>query len=146
MKIVSSMKIYTLTFIILITIIFNPVTAAADRVYPASAFLQDSIAPDTTGMGNLTAVDFAKKFYRGWNLGNSLEAIGGETAWGNPLVTQQLIDSVKAAGFNTIRIPIAWSRFTDTSTYFNLHHNSLLFWLPIFARNEMLGLIDVERF
>ncbi len=117
MKIASSLKNYTLTFIILITIIFIPVKASAETVYPANAFLQDSIAPDTTGMGNLSAVDFAKKFYRGWNLGNSLEAIGGETAWGNPLVTQQLIDSVKAAGFNTIRIPVAWSRFTDTSTY-----------------------------
>jgi endoglucanase len=50
----------------------------------------------------------------GWNVGNSLDAIGGETAWGNPKISQQLIDSVKAAGFNAIRIPVAWSRFTDT--------------------------------
>ena len=77
----------------------------------------DSIPPDTTGMGNLSAVDFAKNFSRGWNLGNTLEAIGSETAWGNPLTTQRLIDSVKAAGFNAIRIPVAWSRFDDTSTY-----------------------------
>jgi endoglucanase len=44
----------------------------------------------------------------GWNLGNSLEAQCGETAWGNPLTSQRLIDSVKAAGFNAIRIPAAW--------------------------------------
>ncbi len=53
----------------------------------------------------------------GWNLGNSLEAIGGETAWGNPLVTQQLINSVKAAGFKTIRIPVAWSQFSDANNF-----------------------------
>lgn len=53
----------------------------------------------------------------GWNLGNSLEAIGGETAWGNPVVTQQLINSVKAAGFKTIRIPVAWSQFSDASNF-----------------------------
>jgi len=55
----------------------------------------------------------------GWNLGNSLEAMGpgNETAWGNPAVTQQLISSVKAAGFDTIRIPVAWSVFTDSTNY-----------------------------
>jgi endoglucanase len=40
----------------------------------------------------------------GWNIGNSLEVPDGETAWGNPMVTQQLIDAVRGAGFNTIRI------------------------------------------
>ena len=45
----------------------------------------------------------------GWNLGNTLEAQCGETAWGNPATTQALINSVKAAGFNAIRIPAAWN-------------------------------------
>jgi endoglucanase len=48
----------------------------------------------------------------GWNLGNQLEAningIPSETSWGNPTVTQALIDSVKAAGFKTIRIPVSY--------------------------------------
>ena len=77
----------------------------------------DSIPPDSTGMSVLHSREFSINFGRGWNLGNSLEAIGGETAWGNPAVTQDLIDSVKAAGFNAIRIPVAWSRFSDESTY-----------------------------
>src|SRR5690606_25288559 len=49
----------------------------------------------------------------GWNVGNSLDAVGGETVWGNPLISQQLIDAVKAAGFNTVRIPIAWSNYVE---------------------------------
>jgi endoglucanase len=48
----------------------------------------------------------------GWNLGNSLEAnsngIPNETAWSNPTVTQAQIDRVRAAGFNTIRIPVSY--------------------------------------
>lgn len=44
----------------------------------------------------------------GWNLGNTLEAIFGETAWGNPKTSQKLIDSVKAAGFDAVRLPVAW--------------------------------------
>jgi endoglucanase len=82
------------------------------------AALVDSTAPDSTGMGALTSVELAPNMVPGWNLGNTLEAIPTETSWGNPLTTQKLMDSVKAAGFNSIRIPVAWSKFTgDTSTY-----------------------------
>jgi endoglucanase len=55
-----------------------------------------------------TAQTVANGIRTGWNLGNTLEAQCGETAWGNPQVTQALINSVKAAGFNAIRIPAAW--------------------------------------
>ena len=74
----------------------------------------DSIAPDHSGMSNLSSLEFTKKLSPGWNVGNSLDAVGGETAWGNPKISQKLIDSVKAAGFKSIRIPVAWSKFTDT--------------------------------
>jgi len=63
-----------------------------------------------------TATETAKAITIGWNLGNTLEAIGGETAWGNPLTTQSLIDSVRAAGFNTIRVPVSWHTHADPTT------------------------------
>ena len=69
-----------------------------------SKVLLDSIPPDNTGMRNLTSVQLSKEMVPGWNAGNSLEAIGGETAWGNPLITQTLIDSIKAAGFKSVRM------------------------------------------
>jgi endoglucanase len=77
----------------------------------------DSIPPDSTDIRSLTSVELAREMIPGWNVGNSLEAIGGETAWGNPLISQRLIDSVKAAGFKAVRIPVAWSRFSDESTF-----------------------------
>ncbi len=77
----------------------------------------DSIAPDHSGMSSLTSVEFTKKMSPGWNIGNSLDAVGGETAWGNPKITQKLIDSVKAAGFKSVRIPVAWSKFSNDSTF-----------------------------
>ncbi len=49
-------------------------------------------------------------------MGNTLEAIGGETAWGGAYTTKKLIDSVKAAGFNSVRIPVAWFAHSDTVT------------------------------
>lgn len=70
---------------------------------------------DATGMGS-TAVQLAAKINMGWNIGNTLEAIGGETAWGNPKVTNDLIKAVKQAGFNAIRIPCSWNQYSDKST------------------------------
>ena len=62
----------------------------------------------------------------GWNLGNTLDAtasnINGElasagleteTCWGNPKTTQELIDAVKAKGFNTVRVPTTWFQHLD---------------------------------
>jgi Endoglucanase len=63
-----------------------------------------------------TAQQIASKMRVGWNLGNTLEAICGETAWGGAITTQGLIDSVKAAGFNTVRLPVAWFCHSDTNT------------------------------
>ena len=65
----------------------------------------------------MTSVELTQLMGVGWNLGNSLDAIGGETAWGNPMVTQQLINAVKAAGFDTLRVPVAWSKFSDPANF-----------------------------
>lgn len=63
-----------------------------------------------------TATSIAAEMGFAWNIGNSLEVPNDPTAWGNPLPTQQLIDSIKAAGFKTIRIPCAWNSHADTNT------------------------------
>ena len=65
-------------------------------------------APDATGM-NSTAVELASKINLGWNIGNTMEAPGGETGWGNPLITEDYVKFVKYCGFNAIRIPCAWN-------------------------------------
>lgn len=61
----------------------------------------------------------------GWNLGNTLDSNGTwitasagdskayETAWGNPVTTKAMIDSVRDQGFNAIRIPVTWSQHID---------------------------------
>ncbi|MCY1143655.1 cellulase family glycosylhydrolase [Actinoplanes sp. Pm04-4] len=60
----------------------------------------------------LTAPQLVADMGAGWNLGNQLEAsnngIPSETAWGNPVITQALINRVKASGFRTIRIPVSY--------------------------------------
>ncbi len=75
--------------------------------------VSDSIPADATGM-NSTAVQLAAKINLGLNIGNTLEAIGGETAWGNPKITKAFIDLAKQSGFNAIRLPCAWNQYTTT--------------------------------
>ncbi len=54
------------------------------------------------------AMDYVSKMEPGWNLGNSFDAVGNETSWGNPIVSKELIYAIKEQGFNSIRIPITW--------------------------------------
>lgn len=87
------------------------------NTYAASSSSTPSNLPGVESVSGLTAVQLTQKMGVGWNLGNTLDAIGGETAWGNPVVTQAFINSVKAAGFKTIRIPVAWSQFSDADNF-----------------------------
>lgn len=94
------------------TIYVNVSQAAKVELYPS---YKDSIAPDATGMIS-TATELAKKMKLGLNIGNTLEATGGETAWGNPLITNDLIKAIKQNGFNAIRLPVAWNQNADQTT------------------------------
>lgn len=55
-----------------------------------------------------TAGEMFNKMGFGINIGNTMEVPGNPTSWGNKFPTEAYIDSVKAAGFSTIRIPCAW--------------------------------------
>jgi endoglucanase len=78
----------------------------ASQIYPS--YNTSPKAPDATGMSS-TAMQLAGKMRLGWNVGNTMEAPGGETGWGNPVITEDYIKFVKQNGFNAIRIPCAWN-------------------------------------
>ncbi|WP_413668356.1 glycoside hydrolase family 5 protein [Mucilaginibacter sp. Mucisp86] len=63
-----------------------------------------------------TAAQQAAHIKLGWNIGNTMEAPGSETGWGNPLITEDYIKLVKQSGFNGIRIPCAWNQYSDTKS------------------------------
>lgn len=90
-------------------------SAARPAPSPYPSYNTNPLPPDLTGMSS-NAVQLAAKFNAGWNAGNTLEAIGGETAWGNPMITAQLIQTVKQAGFTAIRLPASWDQYADQRT------------------------------
>ena len=65
---------------------------------------------------DLDAQTWCKNVVMGWNLGNALESEGTETSWGNPATTREMIQAVKAQGFNAIRVPVRWGQHCDMTT------------------------------
>jgi len=63
-----------------------------------------------------TAIELARKFKLGLNIGNTLEATGGETAWGNPMITASFVQFAKKSGFDAIRLPVAWDQYANQQT------------------------------
>ncbi|WP_086666124.1 cellulase family glycosylhydrolase [Lentzea kentuckyensis] len=62
------------------------------------------------GGAALSAMEHTAAMQPGWNLGNTLDSTGAdETSWGNPRITEALLDNVKAQGFKSIRLPVTWS-------------------------------------
>lgn len=53
----------------------------------------------------------------GWNLGNTMDGTGGETGWNNPKTTKTMIDTVRLAGFKTMRLPVRWDEHVSGSGF-----------------------------
>ncbi|MEE0755347.1 MAG: cellulase family glycosylhydrolase [[Eubacterium] siraeum] len=74
-------------------------------------------------MNGNTATELVSFIGTGWNLGNTLDAIGGgnspssETSWGNPKTTKAMIDAVKAQGFSAVRVPVSWGNHTTGDNF-----------------------------
>ncbi|WP_194891396.1 cellulase family glycosylhydrolase [Catenulispora pinisilvae] len=80
-----------------------PANAATAGSAPAAA----SAAPGAIVPSN-DATRLVAAMQPGWGLGNSLDAIPDETAWGNPPISQDLLLKVKSLGYKSIRIPVTW--------------------------------------
>ncbi len=82
------------------------VLAVGTLLFPQSSIIATANAATFKDLNQSQIVSAMRA---GYNLGNTMEAnINGypsETAWGNPTVTQSLIQTIKNAGFHTLRIP-----------------------------------------
>ena len=114
--------VYGVIIIILIALI----TGCIER--PPS---EPIIPPD---ISELTSMELTKMMGAGWNLGNTLDAHWNtvapwitnptvnqiEIAWGNPTTTKAMINKVKEAGFDTIRVPVTWYIFTGPAPTYTI--------------------------
>ena len=103
----------------------------------------------------------------GWNLGNTLDSydksnrdVDYETYWGNVRTSKALFDTVKAKGFNAVRIPVSWTNHLDANNtidaawldrvqqivdyamqddlyvILNMHHDDYTWVHPVYAAEE----------
>lgn len=97
--------------------LYLPVSTAVDTFAVNKEKVEYTITPRPEGMKK-NAIQIAKEIRLGWNLGNSLEVGSGETAWGNPKTTKELITAVKNADFSAVRIPCIWTAYaSNDGTY-----------------------------
>lgn len=80
---------------------------------------------DDSDYENMSALQFTKIMGNGINLGNTMEAAGSswlgwnaspeqyESAWGQPKTTKAIFKAYKDAGFDSVRIPVAWLSTMD---------------------------------
>lgn len=95
----------------------------------------------------ITATEMAEKMGLGISLGNTMEAyeatdcekmsyewipvVGGnepkdyETCWGADVTTQEIIDGMKAEGFNTVRIPVFWGNMMENDSTYTINKEYL---------------------
>ncbi len=137
------------------------------------------VTPELSGM-ETDAQTWTSSVRMGWNLGNSFESAGGEwddnsgtweniwmanrneweTAWGNPKTTKAMLQAVKDAGFDAVRVPVRWRAHVlneqtlqidptwlnrvqqvvdwclelDMKVVLNTHHELWLEYHPVFSR------------
>ena len=100
-----------------------PVQSSSEN--SSSSAQESTSAPEETTPpaeeNTMTSLEVVRAMGNGINLGNTLEAynhkgyLSGssptsfETSWGQPRTTEEMIKGMKAAGFDTIRIPVAWT-------------------------------------
>lgn len=108
----------------------SAVTTAADTTTTtttAPAVSQTTApVPSGNGMRDMTTMQIVKEMGLGINLGNTMESCGDwinknggvrayETAWGSPVITEDMIKGYASCGFGVLRIPVAWSNLMDGS-------------------------------
>ncbi len=73
----------------------------------------------------LNSIEFTREMGNGINLGNTMEAYGHaahgtsaattvyETSWGMPVTTEAMVKGMKEAGFDSLRVPVAWTNMMN---------------------------------
>lgn len=67
-----------------------------------------------------SAQEVTEQMKIGWSLGNTFDAPDGETAWGMPFTTPEMIEKVYDMGFRTLRLPVSWGKHTDGAPDYRL--------------------------
>lgn len=110
-------------------------TAAALLLSTTGGIHVSASSNDSNGMRDITTMELVRDMGIGVNIGNTMECAGDwiaqygdgtvtsyETAWGSPVITQDMVQGIADEGFGVVRVPVAWSNmmgdnYTINSSY-----------------------------
>ncbi len=104
-----------ISLLLLLCLVLLPAAGIAESAVPEFSFAQKDV-PDNEAMA------FLRRMGIGWNLGNTFDAhnctwlknhMEYEKGWTGYYTTRELIQSVAAAGFGFIRMPVSWHDHVD---------------------------------
>lgn len=108
--------------ILLLLCLFLPCALGEEAAIPQVKGVRQQPIPDNEAMA------FVKNMKIGWNLGNTFDAINDgyvsdemsiESYWCGVKTTEDMIEMVHQAGFNTLRLPVSWHNHVDESFTIN---------------------------
>ena len=103
--------------------IYNEMHGVADAGTTDYSDVEDE--PVLLDMGTRSTMEYVRDMGVGINLGNTFDCSGDwyssggrpgdvETAWGSPVITQEMIRGYADAGFGVMRLPVSWSSLMDS--------------------------------
>lgn len=111
------MKVKIIAFLCALTMLMGCGNGMGDTEGTGGNNTQDAAGNNTGNseecIQSITSAQLMKELKIGFNWGNTFDAPWGETTWGNPLTTKEMIEGIKELGFNTIRIPVSWGKHTS---------------------------------
>lgn len=132
----KKLLIFTIALFAIFSIVACDNSTPPDTSIESTPSVEDTPSDDTpqidnalpvanTPFNDITASELVANIRVGWSLGNTFDAhsldwLGDnptvsamETGWQPNITTQENIDTLSAAGFNAIRIPVTWIKATD---------------------------------
>ena len=92
----------------------SPIALLTAAVMACTLLPMPVVGAEETPVEKTAMQEYVEEMQPGWNLGNTFDATGGgETGWGNPVTTKEMIQFLADAGFKSLRLPVTWGYRTD---------------------------------
>lgn len=122
----AKMKLLSLTMILVLALgCFTACGDGKNKENETKAPTNNTDGGQSDKYKDMNAIEFTKVMGNGINLGNTMEAYGHsaygidaatsvyETSWSMPVTTKEMIQGMKDAGFDSLRVPVSWTNMMD---------------------------------
>ncbi len=143
--------------------ILSAIVSAVMMMTASVSSLAVTEAGNDSVMRDITTMELVRDMGVGINLGNTLESCGEwitqwgaggfspdevgayETAWGSPIITENMIKGYASEGFGVVRVPVAWSNLMGDNYQINADYmarvKEIVNWV---LESDMYAIINIH--